>query len=582
MSASGDDIPRQDLGPACPPAAEASLAPSLKAGALTAVVVVGGAVAASNLSLGALSTGLLLGALAGLTAAIAIRLCAGRIHDDAGYVAGALHQLHLPADAETDGGRATAAMGDLRQAFESAAQRVARLAEQESFMRAVADTAHGVEALFGLDGRLLWVNPSVYRLTGHTEEACRAAPDLLELLVHPSDRGHVRTQARLAAEGGSGQEQELRLQHRVRGTVPVLCHWRPFLGAQGRQEGVRLSVEDISARKEAEFKFLETVAELRRAQALSEHYLSRSGDERQRMAALLNVLRLGILFMDRDSRVQYFNRALLRIWGYPDEENLLGMRDIVLQSRVAHLLVDPDAYLAHLRRVTEDRVSEPYEITLADGRILTDISTVVEGVDGQGAIGRVWIYEDVTEARRISHQLVEMAERDPLTNLYNRRRFHEELERVLAEATRRGEEVGLVVLDLDGFKPINDRYGHQAGDEVLVTLGRELGRVVRRNEMFFRLGGDEFAILASDADEVVLAELARRVVERTASLRFSFGGAEEVGVTASLGLALYPCHARDGEHLMAVADAAMYRAKVAGRNRWSMAAGTGMSSGSGG
>jgi diguanylate cyclase (GGDEF)-like protein/PAS domain S-box-containing protein len=414
----------------------------------------------------------------------------------------------------------------------------------------------------------------VERLTGYTPEECLAAADLAELLVHPNDREHARRQGRGARAGGSGREQELRLQHRSGSVVWVLCHWQPFLGADGRQEGVRLSVEDIQARKEAEYKFLETVAELRRAQALSEHYLARGAEERSRMAALLNVIRLGILFMDRDNRVQYYNRALLRIWGYGEEENLLGTRDVVLQSRLASLIAEPEAYLEHVRGVAaESRVSLPFEIQLADGRVITDVSTVVEGAEGQAAIGRVWIYEDVTEARRISRQLVEMAERDPLTNLYNRRRFHEEMERVLAEASRRGEEVGLVVLDLDGFKPINDRYGHQAGDEVLVTLARELGRVVRRNEMFFRLGGDEFAILASDADEAALAELARRAVERTAGLRFAFVEGEEVGVTASLGLALYPRHARDGEHLMAAADAAMYRAKVAGRNRWALAEG---------
>jgi len=397
------------------------------------------------------------------------------------------------------------------------------------------------------------------------------APDVVELLVHPNDRDYARGLARNAMAGASGREQELRLRHRYRGEVWVLCHWRPFLGAEGRQEGVRLSIEDIQARKEAEYKALETVAELRRAQALSEHYLARSAEERSRMAALLNVIRLGILFMDRDNRVQYYNRALLEVWGRP-EENLLGMRDVVLQSKVARLLAAPEPYLQHISQVVAGtRVSEPFEIELADGRIITDVSTVVEGAEGRPAIGRVWIYEDVTEARRAARQLVEMAERDPLTNLHNRRRFHEELERELAEASRRGVEVGLVLLDLDGFKPINDRYGHQAGDEVLVTLARELGRVVRRNEMFFRLGGDEFAILAPEATEEGLEELARRVLEHTAALRFSFVKDEEARVTASLGLALCPSHACDGERLVAAADAAMYQAKEAGRNRWCVA-----------
>lgn len=562
MATVPEDVPERRADPA-------GLSRSLLAGGITAGVVLVGAFAMAALSLATLTAGFLLAGLAGLTAALAHRFHTRRLQADAGYLVEALKRLHPPADAEADS--ACSAIGDLRQAFESAASRVARLAEQESFMRAVADTSHGVEALFGQDGTLLWVNPSVERLTGYTRAECMEAPDMVDLLVHPNDRDYARNQARNAMAGASGREQELRLRHRYRGEAWVLCHWRPFLGADGSQEGVRLSVEDIQARKDAEYKALETVAELRRAQALSEHYLARSGEERSRMAALLNVIRLGILFMDRDHRVQYYNRAMLQVWGHP-EENLLGVREVVLQSKVARLLAAPEAYLQHINQVVaETRVSEPYEIELADGRVITDVSTVVEGTDGQPAIGRVWIYEDVTEARRAARQLVEMAERDPLTNLYNRRRFHEELERELAEASRRGAEVGLVMMDLDGFKPINDRYGHQAGDEVLVTLAKDLGRVVRRNEMFFRLGGDEFAILAPDASEEGLEELARRVVERTAELRFSFAESQEARVTASLGLALCPSHARDGERLVAAADAAMYRAKVAGRNRWALA-----------
>ena len=80
-----------------------------------------------------------------------------------------------------------------------------------------------------------------------------------------------------------------------------------------------------------------------------------------------------------------------------------------------------------------------------------------------------------------------LAERDPLTSLFNRRRFHEELERMLADGRRQGESVGLLATDLDGFKPVNDRYGHQAGDEVL-RLASDVGAADPRNEMFFRLG----------------------------------------------------------------------------------------------
>ncbi len=191
----------------------------------------------------------------------------------------------------------------------------------------------------------------------------------------------------------------------------------------------------------------------------------------------------------------------------------------------------------------------------------------MKGAESGHAAGRLWTYEDVTVEKHTGEQLVQLATHDPLTDLYNRRRFSEELERMLADAARRRIEAGLLVLDLDGFKPINDEFGHQAGDVVLVTLAREVGAVIRRNEMFFRLGGDEFAVLASDTAEEDMIGLARRVGERIDAMRFEFQG-RQARLSASLGIALYPRHAGSAEDLIACADQAMYQAKSRGGKHW--------------
>ncbi len=440
-------------------------------------------------------------------------------------------------------------------------------------LRQIADGVHGLEAVFDLDGRLLWISPSVERLTDHVPRDCLAAADPLALLVHDSDLAYCRRMMTRVAAGEGGEDFEMRLLRGDGGLLWVATHWRRVEGGVGRPDAVRLSAEDVQARKETEFKLLETVAELRRAQALREHYLSRSNDERMRLTALLNVIRLGILFMDRDQRVLYYNRAMLDIWGFAPDENLIGVRDVVLQSRVAHLLVEPEAYFRRIQEVLDERDAGAIgEIRFKDGRLVTDASALVEDGEGRRGIGRVWIYEDITEQRRIADKLVQLAERDPLTNLFNRRRFHLELERVLADAMRRGYEVGLIMFDLDGFKPINDEFGHQAGDEVLVSLSRKVGSVIRRNETFFRLGGDEFAVLVPDIRDDALPELARRIVEGVASLAFVFAG-RHARLTASLGIAQFPRHAVDGDTLVAAADQAMYAAKAAGRNRWVLATG---------
>lgn len=439
-------------------------------------------------------------------------------------------------------------------------------------LRTVVEGMHGIEVLFGAAGELRWISPSVERLTTHRPASIVGTEDPLALLVHPSDLAYVRRVLGEVLESGAARDFELRLQCADGGINWVACHWRAVHDRLGAIVGVRLSAEDIQARKETEYKLLETVAELRRAQALREHYLTRSNDERHRLSALLNVIGLGILFIDRDHRVLYFNRAMLDLWGYPADENLIGVRDIVIQNTVASLLESPADYLAHVGSVIhQTENSAPYEIRFKDGRIVTDLSAVVQGgQDGHG-IGRVWIYEDVTERRRAAEQLVALAERDPLTNLYNRRRFHEELDRLLLDAARREIGVGLLTFDLDGFKPINDQYGHQAGDEVLICLAEGTRRIVRRNEMFFRLGGDEFAVLVPDARPEALAELATRLVDGIAALQFNFDG-NPARVTASVGVACFPQHGANGEALMAAADAAMYRAKAEGRNCWMAAA----------
>jgi diguanylate cyclase (GGDEF)-like protein len=251
------------------------------------------------------------------------------------------------------------------------------------------------------------------------------------------------------------------------------------------------------------------------------------------------------------------------------------VREETLLARTAALRADDAAYRHHFAAVVErTETSAPYEFQLTDGRTLRDLSAMVPGERPGEHIGRLWIFEDVTEQKRIADRLTQLAERDPLTGLFNRRRFYEEAARMLADAARRGDRMGLIMIDLDNFKPINDCHGHQAGDRVLMDLATEVGGVVRRNEMFFRVGGDEFAILAPDSSEGEMISLARRVLATVAAMSFHFGN-EESRISASVGIAMYPAHGCAVTELSARADQAMYRAKGEGGNRWRVYSDTG-------
>ncbi|MDH4611832.1 diguanylate cyclase [Pseudomonas sp. BN102] len=154
---------------------------------------------------------------------------------------------------------------------------------------------------------------------------------------------------------------------------------------------------------------------------------------------------------------------------------------------------------------------------------------------------------------------------DPLTELPNRRYLIERTESALANAKRHEEALALMLIDLDNFKPINDRFGHDAGDEMLRTIGQRLREHVRGGDAVARLGGDEFAVLIGGPDaEVQACDLARRLLEELAAPVCY--GAERLSVTISIGVALFPQHSQHFSGLYQTADRALYKVKARGRS----------------
>lgn len=163
-------------------------------------------------------------------------------------------------------------------------------------------------------------------------------------------------------------------------------------------------------------------------------------------------------------------------------------------------------------------------------------------------------------------EIYQLATQDPLTDLYNRRHFCEMADKEIARAARHQRMLALCIIDVDLFKPVNDRYGHIAGDEVLRVIAATVRRHARGDDVAARIGGEEFALLLPECaleDAVATAERLRAAVEATT---FTPGG-EPQRITISIGVApLAPDREARGP-LMAAADAALYRAKREGRNR---------------
>ncbi len=170
---------------------------------------------------------------------------------------------------------------------------------------------------------------------------------------------------------------------------------------------------------------------------------------------------------------------------------------------------------------------------------------------------------DTTDHRRTATRLRRLAERDHLTGLLNRRRIEEELEAVLAGVRRHGRQAALVLIDLDHFKAVNDRDGHEAGDRLLSFIAATLATRVREEDAVARLGGDEFAVLLRDTT----LEAAEGVAAELVALVGDAGFTRESGVTLSAGVTALTPYVRDAQDALHAADLAMYASKVAGRNQ---------------
>jgi diguanylate cyclase (GGDEF)-like protein len=167
---------------------------------------------------------------------------------------------------------------------------------------------------------------------------------------------------------------------------------------------------------------------------------------------------------------------------------------------------------------------------------------------------------------RDKEKQTELAVRDGLTGLYNRRAFGELLGQAVAREDRQGGRFGLLILDLDHFKKLNDTYGHPAGDAALKGAAEVLRRHLRKGDQAARYGGEEFVAILPGTDQAGAAHLAERVREAVEKNRLVFEGAR-LSLTASFGLAVWPLDGKEPDELLASADRALYAAKEAGRNR---------------
>jgi diguanylate cyclase (GGDEF)-like protein len=229
-------------------------------------------------------------------------------------------------------------------------------------------------------------------------------------------------------------------------------------------------------------------------------------------------------------------------------------------ERLSDLLIEVD--LGALPMAAD---APPVECRLlrADGES-REVELLLRPLAWRGADLRILAVRDISERKEAAERIAHLAFHDALTGLPNRAVFADHLERTVARAGESADPVAVLCVDLDGFKAVNDVYGHPAGDALLIAAAQRLRSAVRGHELVARLGGDEFAVVQSGGEQPGHAGLlAQRIVEAL-SEPFAIGH-DTVRISASVGVALFPADAADPESLIKNADMALYRAKAEGR-----------------
>ncbi|GEN27020.1 hypothetical protein HVA01_06660 [Halovibrio variabilis] len=289
----------------------------------------------------------------------------------------------------------------------------------------------------------------------------------------------------------------------------------------------------------------------------------RKTEDKLRVAArVFEEIGEAIVVMDAAGRIQSINEAFTAITGYTESDALgVIMSGLVRSERQGQVFHKKMWESLNNRGFWQGEIWDRRK----DGEIYPEWLTINRIDDDGEPRNLVAVFSDISQIKNSQRKIEYLASHDALTGLPNRRLFQERAQEAIAQAQRRGGQAGLLFLDLDNFKDINDTLGHEVGDELLVRVAAQLREWVRDEDTVARFGGDEFTVVFTDCDAEKAGFIAQRLVAGLAGT-FEVRG-RHLRVTTSAGLALYPQDGEDVVSLCQAADMAVYRAKGDGRNR---------------
>lgn len=388
------------------------------------------------------------------------------------------------------------------------------------------------------NGILIYANPATVRMMGAASAQELTGRSIFDF-IHPDSRALVMERARQVARTGqslpAAAEHYLRLDGSTMDVETVATQIQ-FDGAPA----VLVSMQDVTRRNQNQRRLLLA-------------------------AQVFDSAREGIMVTDTEGHIVEVNAAFSRITGY-DRDDVLGQNPRILSSGR-----QPRSYYATMWQTLRETGNWTGEVwnRRKSGEIYAALQTISTVHDDQGRpVNYVSLFSDITTAKEHAQYIERIAHYDALTNLPNRVLLADRLHQAMVQSQRRGLKTGVAFLDLDGFKNINDRHGHNVGDQLLVALAGHMRQALREGDTLARLGGDEFVAVMVDLGEAqACVPLLTRLLQAAAQTIDIDGHALQV--TASLGVTFFPqVEEVDADQLLRQADQAMYQAKLSGKNRY--------------
>lgn len=418
-----------------------------------------------------------------------------------------------------------------------------QLAASERRYRALVDASPSLIWMCDMQGRLTYLSPrALTHIYGYEPNEALGRHVMSLNASEVTERAFLRRFGEVL-RGKPVFDVELTQLRRDGEPVVVHISAQPQLDERGRIESVLGVASDITTLKRRE-------AELHRALVNQKAVFEAAGE--------------GIVFV-RNDRIESANPALSKMLGIT--------REWMIGRPVAAILANDSAWES-VRQTAEDAAARGeaviHEMMMRvpsdSGRIVWCQLTcrLIEG----GAM--ILVLTDITQLKRREEIAWHQANHDELTGLPNRRLLMEHAHRLLSVAMRQKRFASVMVLDLDGFKDVNDLFGHTSGDALLRRVALRLSTALRDCDVVARTGGDEFVILLAEIEQPAAAVFVGEKLIAAASESLE-GGGRRLRVHASVGAALFPSDGRDFDSLLGKADAAMYAAKAAGKNQLRLA-----------